>query len=135
MNALMLRREIEMLFGLGPVEAANLWRAARSAQPPAGPVPIPYPNISRGEPVTMQGVGSRFGGQYVVTHVSHQISQSDYQNTFQCISASVADDPAVLRIWPLWLRVKEKIGRLPARQRALIAHEITHTLQQGGGRF
>ncbi|GLQ53003.1 hypothetical protein [Devosia nitrariae] len=135
MNAFLLKREIEILFGLGPLEAANLWRAARSSPPPAGPVPIPYPNISAGNPVTLQGTGSRFGGQYAVTHVSHRIGQSDYQNTFTCISAAVADDPAALRIWPLWLRVKEKLGQLPPRQRTLIAHEITHTLQQGAGRI
>jgi hypothetical protein len=135
MNASLLKREIETALGLGPTQAANLWRMAAATGPvaPSGsPVPLPYPNIAVAQPVAMGGAGRRFDGQYVVTGVQHRFGEAGYRNVLACVSAAVQGDPAAARIWPLWVRVKNEIARQPAAVRMQLGHELTHTVQQRG---
>ena len=141
MSASSLRREIEVLLGLTGLQAANFWRAAATpAALPPGPVPIPYPNIAVGTPISVPGASGRFDGNYFVAGVSHRYGKShNYGKAFdelaECVLAAAAgNDLAAQRIEPTWLRVKRELGRQPAHVRIQLGHELTHTLQQRGGR-
>jgi hypothetical protein len=103
--------------------------------PAPGPVPIPYPNFSAGAPVTVQGAGRRFAGDYVVTSVQHGVPGGSYKDDLiECVRAAAAGDAAAARARPIWVKVRLKLEFQPAPVRAALAHEITHTLQQRGGR-
>ena len=133
MKASNLQREIEMLLGLSGPRAASFWRAAaRSTPAPPTPMPIPYPNIA-GFPGTRQSAGDRFNGKYLVSGETHRYSRI-LDDLAQCVRAAAGSDIAALRIAPVWLRVKNEIGREPEHVRSQLGHELAHTIQQRSGR-
>ena len=85
----------------GGVRVANTVANARqSPTPPAipGPVPIPYPNFSAGTPVTIQGAGKHFDGDYVLTSVQHTVPPGSYKDELiDCVCAAAAGDAHALR--------------------------------------
>lgn len=134
MSAAALKREIEMLLGLHGEQAARLWQAAATTSSPR-PTPTSHPNISVGTPVTVQGAGNHFDGDYLVTSVQHTVPTGSYRDDLvRCVVAAVTGNQASLVIHPVWAKLKMKLAPQPAQVRNAIGHELVHTLQQGGGR-
>ena len=134
MNASMLKGEIGALLGMQPLQAIAFWRALagrQSNQQPEAPTPS---DLSVKTPVKISGADSRFNGKYLLTGVTHRIGGDGYADLFDCVRAAATGDRSSQQVWGLWLRVKREVGRQPSHVRHQIAHELAHTLQQGGRR-
>ncbi|MBX3501221.1 MAG: hypothetical protein KF889_17410 [Alphaproteobacteria bacterium] len=122
MHAAALKRDIEVALGLAGAQAASFWRLAAAAssrqstptRPPAGPVPVPYPNYA----------DSR---HRVAGHKSALDPHTD-ADVIRCVLAAASGDAATAKVGVIWTRVKPKIQQVPPAARQHMSQLFSYQL-------